>query len=162
MDFLDPKKRFRQTVLLVTGYVLIGVAITIATVILLYAAYGFGLGKNGAVIQNGLLFFSSQPNPAKIYINGRLSSSQTNTRLELPAGIYQVKLTRTGYRSWQRTVEVDGGSVEHFDYPLLFPSNLITKKISSYATAPGLVTQSPNQQWLLLQRSNVSDDSFDE
>jgi hypothetical protein len=161
MDFLDPKKRFRQTVLLVTGYVLIGVAITIATVILLYQAYGFGLGKNGTIIQSGLLFFSSQPSPAKIYINGKLNTSQTNTRLELPAGIYNVKLTRSGYNPWQRTIEVDGGSVEHFDYPLLFPAKLTTKKIdTTYASAPELVTQSPSQQWLLIQKVDEAD-SFD-
>jgi hypothetical protein len=161
MDYLDPQKRFRQTVLLVSGYVLIGIAIAFATVILLYAAYGFGFGKNGTIIQNGLLFFSSQPNPAKIYINGKYNGDQTNTRVELPGGVYSVKLTRTGYRPWQRTIEVDGGSVQHFDYPLLFPLNLVTKKLAtSYVSPPGMTTQSPNQQWLVIQKPDVSD-AFD-
>jgi hypothetical protein len=111
MDFLDPTKRFEQTVLLITGYVLIGIGIIIATVILLYQAYGFGLGKNGTVIQNGLLFFSSQPNPASIYIDGKLNKAKTNARIVLPAASYQVKLTRPGYRTWQRTVVLQGGKV---------------------------------------------------
>jgi len=69
MDYLDPKKRFRHHVMLYVGYVLIGIAILIGTLVLLYQAYGFGLGKNGTVIQNGLFFFSSQPSPADIYVN---------------------------------------------------------------------------------------------
>jgi hypothetical protein len=156
MDFLDPTKRFEQTVLLITGYVLIGIGIIIATVILLYQAYGFGLGKNGTVIQNGLLFFSSQPNPASIYIDGKLNKAKTNARIVLPAASYQVKLTRPGYRTWQRTVVLQGGKVEHFDYPLLFPTKLITKKLFAYPSAPGLVTQSPNQRWLLVEDSATS------
>jgi hypothetical protein len=151
MDYLDTKKQFRQRIILMVGYVLVAVAIAIATLILLYQAYGFGIGKNGAVIQNGLTFFSSQPHPASIYINNKLESVSTNTRLVLPAGIYHVKLTRNGYRDWQRTIELDGGSVEHFDYPLLFPSSLTTKKIQTFAAAPGLVTQSPDHRWLLVE-----------
>jgi hypothetical protein len=156
MDYLNPKKQFRQSVLLITGYVLIGVAIALATIILLFEAYGYGFAKNGTVIQNGLLFFSSQPHPAQIYINGKLKA-KTNTSLVLPAGVYRVKLTRSGYRSWQRSIQLDGGSVEHFDYPLLFPKTLVSKKIATYASAPGLVTQSPNQRWLLVEEPNLSD-----
>jgi hypothetical protein len=144
MDFLDPKKTFRHTILLISGYILIGIAIVIATIVLLYEAYGFGLGKGGSIIQNGLLFVSSQPHPASIYVNGKLNKSSTNTRLTLPEGIYSLKLTRTGYRTWSRSIEVDGGTVEDFDYPLLVPTKLVTTKIKTYSSLPGLVTQSLN------------------
>lgn len=151
MDYLDPKKQFRHRIILFVGYILIAVAIVIAALILLYQAYGFGIGKNGTVIQNGLTFFSSTPNPASIYVNNKLESATTNTRLVLPEGIYHIKLTRTGYRDWQRTIELDGGSVEHFDYPFLFPKTLTNKKLQTYATAPGLMTQSPDKRWLLVE-----------
>jgi len=154
MDYLDPKKQLEHRIILLTGYVLVAVAIAIATLVLLYQAYGFGIGKNGTVIQNGLTFFSSQPNPASIYVNNQLESVATNTRLVLPAGIYHVKLARSGYRDWQRTIELDGGSVEHFDYPFLFPDTLTTKKIQTYAAAPSLMTQSPDQRWLLVGAPN--------
>lgn len=137
--------------MLFIGYVLIAVAVVLGARILVYQAYGFGLGKNGAIIQNGLLFFSSQPNPANIYVNGQPESVTTNTRLLLPAGIYHVKLTRNGYRDWQRTVELDGGSVQHFDYPLLIPSSLTVKKIQNFTVGPGLMTQSLDHRWLLVE-----------
>jgi hypothetical protein len=61
MDYLDPSKERAQTIRLIIGYILIGVAILIATLILLYQAYGFGINKEGQVIQSGLVFMSSQP-----------------------------------------------------------------------------------------------------
>jgi hypothetical protein len=150
MDYLDPKKQARNRILLFSGYILVAIAVTIATIVLLNQAYGYGISKNGTVIQNGLVYFSSQPNPAQIYIDGTQNASTTNTRLYLPAGIYQIALKRSGYDDWQRTIELDGGSVEHFDYPFLFPKTLTTNKLLSYATAPTLLTQSPDRRWLLI------------
>jgi hypothetical protein len=152
MDYLDPKKQFRNRIILMVGYVLVGVAIVIGTLVLLYQAYGFGLGKNGTVVQNGLFFLSSHPHPANIYANGALEPVKTNTRLSLPAGIYNIVMTRNGYRDWHRTLALDGGSVEHVDYPFLFPKTLTPKKVQSYASPPGLVSQSPDHRWMLVEQ----------
>ena len=154
MDYLDRQKQLRHRIILLVGYVLVAIAIAIGTIILLYQAYGFGIGKNGTVIQNELTFFSSQPHPASIYANNQLESVSTNTRLVLPAGIYHIRLSRNGYRDWQRTIELNGGGVEHVDYPLLFPKTLTTKKLQTLAAAPGLVTQSPDRRWLLVEQPN--------
>ncbi|HET9098518.1 MAG TPA: PEGA domain-containing protein [Candidatus Saccharimonadales bacterium] len=152
MDYLDKGKEFRERILLFVGYILIAVGIVTATLILVYQAYGFGLGKNGSVIQDGLVFFSSQPNPANIYINGTLQPQSTNARIFLPSGIYDIKLTRNGYQDWTRSITVDGGAVEHFDYPMLFPIKLTTTQLKSYSSAPGLMTQSPDRRWLLVEK----------
>lgn len=151
MDYLDLKKQSRHHVILFIGYVLVAVAIVLAARLLVYQAYGFGLGKNGMIIQNGLLFFSSQPHPAGIYLNNQLQPVTTNARVLLPEGIYHVRLTRDGYRDWQRTIELDGGSVQHFDYPLLIPKTLTVKKVQTFTSAPGLMTQSPDRRWLLVE-----------
>jgi hypothetical protein len=160
MDYLDPKKEFRHHVTLFIGYICVAFAIVIATLILLYQAYGFGIGKNGKVIQNGLTFFSSQPNPANIYINGKLNKAKTNTRLALPEGIYDIRLTRDGYRDWSRSIELEGGSVEHFDYPFLFPKTLAPKAIANYTSAPIFTSQSPDRRWLVAA-SSVTPGNFD-
>ncbi len=152
MEFLDPAKQTRHRIILWVGYVLVAIGIVIATLVLLYQAYGFGLGKNGTVIQNGLVFLSSQPRPANIYMNGKLSTHQTNARIAIPSGIYHLRLQRDGYRAWQRIIEVEGGDVQHFDYPLLIPKKLTSKKLQTFTTAPGLVTQSIDRRWLLVQK----------
>jgi len=151
MDYLDPKKQTRQNALLLVGYFLIGIAILIGTFVLVYQAYGFGFSKNGQVVQSGLVFFSSKPNPAKIYLNGTLSKNETNSRIVLEENIYDVVLKRQGYRDWKRTIEVDGGSVRHYDYPFLFPVNLQSSNLHAIAGAPNIITQSPDKRWLLIQ-----------
>lgn len=157
MDYLDPAKQARHRVILLVGYVLITVGIVIGALILVNQASGYGINKNGQVIQNGEVYFSSQPNPAGIYINGQLKGS-TNTRLYIPGGIYRVSLARTGYNDWQRTVELNGGSVEHFDYPFLVPKNLISSKVQTYSGAPQLASQSPDRRWLLVSKPGSQTD----
>ncbi|HVC36548.1 MAG TPA: PEGA domain-containing protein [Candidatus Dormibacteraeota bacterium] len=163
MDYLDPQKQLQHRIILFVGYGLMAIAISVATVVLLYLAYGFGIGKNGTVIQNGLIFVSSTPTPAQIYLNGQLSQSKTDARLVVPAGVYQLQLRRNGYRPWQRAVTLDGGSVQHFDYPFLIPLSLVTQKIEAYATPASFVTQSPDLRWLLVAPSSdgITFDEYD-
>lgn len=160
MDYLDFHKQRRIRLTLLVGYVFVAAAIVIGATVLVYQAYGFGRGKNGVVIQNSLVFISSQPRPANIYLNGVRNSSATNARLLLPAGIYQLKLARSGYRDWRRAIGVDGGTVVHFDYPLLLPVKLTASKIQAYTAAPGLAAQSPDRRWLLVEQPG-SDTNFD-
>ncbi|MFA5004087.1 MAG: PEGA domain-containing protein [Candidatus Saccharimonadales bacterium] len=154
MDFLDPKKQRRSKLILSIGYILMALAIGIGTLVLLYQAYGFGVDKNGNVIQNGLLFFSSQPSGAQIYLNGKLNGAQTNSRLLVPSGTYNVRIAASGYRDWQREVSVNGGDVQHFDYPFLFPKTLVTKPVASFAAVPAIATQSLDRRWLLVERTD--------
>jgi hypothetical protein len=150
MDFLDPKKQKAHRIRLAIGYALLGVALLLGTVVLLYQAYGFGIDSQGRVIQNGLVFFSSNPGNANIYIDGQLKDT-TNTRIQLPGGAYTVELRKDGYRSWKRAITVEGGVVERFDYPFLFPTKLTPGTVKQYTAAPTLYTQSPDRRWLLLQ-----------
>ncbi len=158
MDYLDPKKQRQHTIFLTVGYVLVTIAILAAVRLLLDMAYGYGINNKGQIIQNGFVFVSSQPHPAQIYINGELDKTHTNTRLTLAAGRYTLQLKRSGYRDWQRSVAVNGGDVQHFDYPLLFPNTLAATTLRAYSAAPGLATQSPDQRWLLVEQAGSPTD----
>ena len=154
MDYLDPKKEARHRIVLFTGYACIAVAIGLTSMVLLYQAYGFGVQKNGNVTQNGLAFFSSQPNPANVVIDGKPTRYSTNTRVSLASGVYNVDLSRAGYNSWKRTIEIKGGGVHHFDHPFLIPSTLTTKEVKAYSPAPGFTAQSSDRRWLMVQQPN--------
>lgn len=157
MDYLDPKKQHHHTIILIAGYICTTIAILIATVILVYQAYGFGIDRNGAVIQNGIVFVSSNPNPAQIYLDGKLLNPKTNTRLTLPSAIYDMRLSRSGYYDWNRTITVAGGSVSHFDYPLFVPKTVTTTPVASLASLPTVASQSPDHRWLILHQSAAVD-----
>ncbi|HSW80306.1 MAG TPA: PEGA domain-containing protein, partial [Candidatus Saccharimonadales bacterium] len=85
-----------------------------------------------------------------ILLNGK-TTARTNTRMSLPAGNYNMQIQRTDYRPWQRAITVQGNSVERFDYPFLFPNNLVTKNTKSLTTAPIDASQSPSRRWILLE-----------
>lgn len=151
MEFLDPQAERRHRILLFVGYGLITIAIAIASLILLYWSYGYSLTNEGEVQQNGLVFVSSRPEGATITLNGLKETSKTNARLTLTSGTYDMKLTLDGYREWRREVKVQGGDVQRFTYPKLFPAKLVTTPIRSLEAAPLAATQSPSSRWLLMK-----------
>jgi hypothetical protein len=156
MDFLDPRKEKRNRLILLLGYCLIALAIGIATLVLLYQSYGYDIDRRGRVTQNGLVFVSSQPNGAAIYLNDRRYKSDTDSRVSIPSGDYVLRVSKTGYRPWQRTIAVNGGDVQHFDYPFLFPETLQPKSLGTLQADPSVVIQSPDKRWLLLGQSENS------
>lgn len=151
MDFLDPDSQRKSTILLFTGYILIGIAIGLAAFVLILVSYGFGVNKKGKVVQNGLVFVSSTPTSATIYLNGKPTKYQSNSRLSLPAGQYVLSLGRQGYRNWQRPAAVNGGEVVRFDYPLLIPSSLQTTRRQAYDKPVGSATGTVDNRWLMLE-----------
>lgn len=155
MDFLDPVKKRAHKRRLFIGYFLIGVALLLASVILLMTAYGYDLDrKTRQVIQNGLIFVDSNPEKSTIYLNGKENGS-TDKRLTVPAGKYTLELKRDGYRTWSKTFELEGSSIERLNYPILFPEKLDTSNIPglSYETAPLFTSQSPDRKWILIANS---------
>lgn len=160
MDFLDPKKRKAQRIKLLIGYGLVAIALTIATIVLFYQSDGYNRDpKTGEIVRNGLIFIDSTPGGAAITLNGE-QRGLTDQRLDVAAGDYKLELKRSGYRSWQRDFTLEGGTVERFVYPFLFPKNLETTDVQLYASNPGLVTQSLDRRWVLIQQPG-SFQSFD-
>lgn len=150
MDFFDPEKQKRHSIRLSIGYVVIGLAVLLATIVLWHLAYGYGLDREGRLIQNGLVFVSTQPEGADIYLDGERHKDRTNARLNLPAGQYVLELARDGYRTWKRALVVEGGKVVRYDYPLLFPADLRSVATKQYSEAPTFSAQSPDRRWLMV------------
>jgi hypothetical protein len=159
MDFFDPEKQKRHTLRLAVWYGVIGVLVVIATTLMLYQVRGYWFDKDGNLIQNGLVFASSHPTGAEVYISDKKYKNTTNTRMNLPAGQYTIELRRTGYNSWRRMVSVRGGKVERLYYPLLFPTKLTTTPVTQYTAPPGVSAQSPDRRWLLI--GTPTPNSFD-
>ncbi len=149
MDFLDPNKKRAHTIRLFIGYILVAIAIAFGSLVLLFQSYGYDLDRRtGQVIQNGLVFVSAKPDSASIYLNGTLNKSKTDTKLTIPAGQYALELRRPGYRTWKRSFNLEGGSIERLSYGILFPEKLVTTDVQLYASAPSFAAQSLDKRWL--------------
>jgi len=151
MDFLDPIKRRNHTIRLFTGYFLVAFIVLFSAIMIVYYASGFGITRSGEVVQNGLVFVSSQPANAELYIDGARRNN-TNTKLTLPAGTYTFKIQKQGYQTWEKRVEIAGGEVDHVVYPLLIPNELVTTSLTNFDAAPTLYTQSPDRKWIVMQQ----------
>ena len=150
MDFLDPKKKRSHTIRLYVGYVLMGIALTIATLILVFAAYGYGFDRQtGDIIQNGLILVDAHPESARVLVNGE-DKGVTDSRLVLPADRYTIELRRDGYRSWKRDVDLEGSSIEQLVYPFLYPERLVSKTLQTYEAIPMMASESPDRKWLVI------------
>lgn len=156
MDFLDPKKKRAHRIRLYIGYGLMALALAIATIILLFAAYGYDIDRNtGGVIQNGLVIVDAHPESATIYANGTQKGT-TADRLVLPAGQYKIELKRDGYRTWSHTVNVEGSSIEQLVYPFIFPQQMVTKVIQQYPSTPQVASESPDRHWLVISNPQTA------
>lgn len=157
MDYLDPRKRRAHNIRLVVGYFLVAVVIGLATYILEQAANGYGYNvKTGQIVQNALLFADSKPGGAEIYLNNIDKNTKTSARLILPAGKYTMTLKKQGYRDWTRSFILNEKSVARYVYPFLFPVKPVITNLKSYGSLPGLVTQTPDRRWLLVEVNDAS------
>lgn len=150
MDFLDPKKQRKNRMVLMIGYGLMAIIVATGTYLLVQAVNGYGFDrKTGLVIQNGLLFVNSHPEPAQIVLNGE-DKGTTDGRFVLREGHYTVELKRDGYRTWKRDFDLDGKSVERLVYPFMFPEKMVSRDAQLYSTAPTMISQSPDRHWILM------------
>jgi hypothetical protein len=156
MDFLDPAKVRRHTIMLYVGYALIGIAIVATALVLLYQSRGFGITKDGEVVQNGIVFTGSNPDGAEISIDSQKSDFTTNKRLVLVAGDYVFQYKKAGYTSWTHTLKVAGGTVNRLDYAFLYPTKLETNRLTALAQPPLFTTQSPDRRWLVVALADGS------
>ncbi len=156
MDFLDPRKKGRRRWRLILSYFVMAAVVASGTFILVYSAFGYSLNtKSGDITQNGLLFVDSKPGGATIYLNSKPQGGQTSARLNLPAGQYNLLLKRAGYRDWQRDFTLKKHGIGRFAYPFLIPTTPQISTLQVYSFQPGLLSQSPDRRWLLLQTASL-------
>jgi hypothetical protein len=154
MDYLDPKKKKAHRQRLLIGYMLIAVIIGIVTMVLVYVANGYYIDRStGEVIQNGLVFIDSKPGGAKIVINGEQQRGTTDARIVIPAGEYTIELQREGYRTWSRSLILEGGSLRRLTYARLMPTELDTTTAVSFRADPIAASQSIDRRWILVSHA---------
>ncbi len=122
MDFLDPKRKKAHHTRLLIGYLLMAVAVAMATWLLLNSSFGYWVDpKTGDVIQNGTVFLDSRPGGSTVFLDGAMQNNKTASRLTLPGSrTYNIRLEQDGYRPWSRTFSLDGRSIERLVYPLAY------------------------------------------
>lgn len=114
---------------------------TVAASVLFFAeGYRFNV-KNFKIIKTGVLYLSSQPKSATIYINDKKLKGTTPFAKNLTAGTYSAKVELAGYKTWSTSFRIDSGLVSEFDQIILFKenpeiSNLSDQRKINYLNSP--------------------------
>jgi len=140
--------------LLIRRIILSSIA-TLSVIIIATATILFMLGYrldsgNGKLEQGALLQFDSSPNGADVSIDGRMIGSRTATKQTVVAGTHSIKMSRSGYEDWQRTLTLNAGTLTWLDYTRLVPASRPIQPVAAYETLVNL-SISPDSRWALAQ-----------
>ena len=128
MDFENNQRRQNLKVIFSEAFMVLAVVITV--IILAFIVSGYWLNSDFEVKRQGLLQVSSVPTGADIDIDGDSSWLQkTNTSKVLASGEHTVTLSKEGYDSWTKTVNIKEGLLYRIHYPRLFLKDRTSEKV---------------------------------
>ena len=142
-----PSKRKKRTQLAFI-YFLMVLSVVSIVVVLILITQGYRFNHfDGKLEQGGLVQFNSRPTGATVSVDGMALANRTASKITLSAGPHEVMISREGYTTWKKTVNVKPGSVLWLNYAQLLP---VAPKVSTGATYTGVVTPlvAPNHKKL--------------
>lgn len=103
--------------------------------VLLFIVLGYRFNRSdGRIEQGGLLQFDTRPSGADVTIDGITVGSRTASKATVGAGQHFITMNRSGYRQWQKSVNVAPGAVVWLNYARLIPNDLKTDTVATFPT----------------------------
>lgn len=148
---MDHKKnKRRQSLKTIFAEALMTLSVIITVAVLVFLVSGYWINSDFEIERQGLLQISSIPTGANIYIDHNSPLLQhTNTSKVLPSGEHTITLSKEGYDSWSKTINISEGLLYKIHYPRLFLENRKKETaldLDSITTA----TISPNHNSIIL------------
>lgn len=107
-------------------------------------------------VKTGIIYVSSNPPDANVYINGRLAPEKTPTVIrDLTPNDYTVRMELAGYTPWENTVPVVDKKATSIENILLIPTQWGDKRLSSLKLTNIIAIQGANTL-LAFNTDNVS------
>ena len=144
----EQKKRKRAIKVAITDTIMV-IALVVVVIVLVFIAMGYNLNKDGEVGQQGIAQIHSMPSGAAITIDGNTIIPRTNASRLMEPGEHYVELTKDGYDSWGKAIEIEPGVVYKMDYPRLFLQNREVENVREYSEGLAFFEPAPNHDSLL-------------
>ena len=139
MDLEKQKKH--QSLKIIVSEAIMVLAVVATVIVLAFIVSGYWINSDFEVERQGMLQVSSAPTGAYVDVDGEVSSwlQRTNTSKVLPSGEHTIALTREGYDSWVKTINIKEGLLYRLHYPRLFlkdrtPEKMLDVSGSTFAT----------------------------
>lgn len=145
-EFNQIKKRRHRKLIAIYAVMTVAVISISALCIALVLGYRFDFLHN-SVSQGALVQFISQPDNAKVELDGKIQTFTTPGKKNVDAGKHTVKITKAEYRDWQKTVTLKPGELRWLNYARLIPKEIETKTMKNYPKL-AQVLPAPDNNWL--------------
>lgn len=148
---MDLEKRARrQSRRVIISEVIMVITVILTVSVLGFVVSGYWLGSDFTIERQGMAQIYSIPTGADISIDGSPTSwlQRTNTSKTLSAGEHTITLTKDGYDSWSRTVNINEGLLYRLHYPRLFLKNRAHE--TAFDSSANFATVSPDRNTMLL------------
>jgi hypothetical protein len=148
--YRSPSKR-KQLVQRTIVYVIMSIAVAALVTLLVFVMLGYQFNRSdGKIEQGGLVQFDSKPNGASITIDGMAFGARTPSKTTMIAGQHFITMEKSGYRTWQKSVDVTAGSVLWLSYARLIPSTVTPTNVAQFATVSNTAA-SPDDKWMAIK-----------
>lgn len=131
-----------------TTLVVVGLAITLLYVL----GYRFDSEKR-TLDQGGLIQMETKPSGAQILFDSKRLSGRSPKQHTASAGAHTVRMTRDGYRPWQKNITVEAGGVLWLNYILFIPEDLKSTAIRTFKNVDTALPI-PGSDRMLVMESN--------
>lgn len=153
---MDAEKRARrQSRRVIISEVIMVITVILTVSVLGFVVSGYWLGSDFTIERQGMAQIYSIPTGADISIDGGSTSwlNRTNTSKTLSAGEHTVTLTKDGYDSWSRTINITEGLLYRLHYPRLFLKNREVETV--FDSSANFATISPDRNTMLLANNTT-------
>lgn len=145
------KTKKRQSLKIIISEAIMVLAVIITVAILALLVSGYWINSDFEVERQGMLQIYSSPTGANVNIDGEASSwlQRTNTSKVLSSGEHTVTLSKDGYDSWSKTINVKEGLLYRLHYPRLFLTERTPEKTLSTAGTTHAILASDHDSLVL-------------
>lgn len=124
------------------------VVVIVTTMMLLVLGYSINQDE-GRIEQGGLLQLASEPNGARVSIDGHKIGSNTDTKQTVSAGVHQVEFDLDRYHPWSKSVSLRAGQVIWLNYARLIPRDLTPITVQTFDSVSSM-SISPKRSYILV------------
>ncbi len=155
MDFEErERQRRRQKIKVVIAELGMIFAIVAIVVVAMLSAMGFFVTSNGTIEQSGLMQLHSFPTGATVDLDGAKLFSKTNLSRTLPPGEHTIKLEKSGYDTWSKTIKMYSGMLIRLRYPRLFLLDRKQERVARLGEKLEFYTTSIDNSYILYAKED--------
>lgn len=134
-------------------YVLMTTTVIVTVFLLIMFMLGYRFNQaTGTIEQGGLVQFRSIPSDATVAIDSLATGGSTPSKSTVLPGVRQVSVSKSGYQTWTKAVDVESGRILWLNYIRLIPDDLT---VEDSVRLPGIASSlaSPNRQQMAIATS---------